>query len=102
MFHFRDEAVGPSSIQSPTGGGGTPFLSLVQGCVKFGQDSRRLSYLSALVAEGLGFTVAVHGTSVSPGVSSVPLRVWTPSEALVCDVLYGSTNLVLLSPFLGS
>ena len=74
-------------IQLPVGGGGTPCVSLVQGWVKSGLDSRRLSYLSELVAEGLGFATVVHGTSISPCVSSVPLRVWTPSEALVCDVL---------------
>ena len=102
MFNFGDEVVGPSSIQPPAGGGGTPCVSLVQGWVKFGLDSRRHSYLSALVAEGLGFATVVCGTSVSPYVSYVPLRVWTPSEALVCDVLYGSASLVLLSAFLGS
>ena len=72
-----------------------PLCLLVQGWVKSGQDSRRLSYLSALVAEGLDFATAVRGTSVSPCVSSVPLRVWTPSEALVCDVLCGSASHVL-------
>ena len=97
MFHFGDEVVGPPSVQPLAGGGGTPCVSLVQGWVKSGQDSRRLSYLSALMAEGLGFTTAVCGTSVNPCVSSVPLKVWTPSEALVCDVLCGSTSLVLLS-----
>ena len=102
MFHFGDEVVGPSSVQPPAGGGGTPCVSLVQGWVKSGQDNRQLSYLSALVAKGLGFATAVRGTSVSPCVSSVPLRVWTPSEALICDVLCGSTSLVLLSTFLGS
>ena len=71
------------------------LCSLIQGWVKSGQDSRRLSYLSALVIEGLDFATAVHGTLVSPCVSSVPLRVWTPSEALVCDVLCGSASLVL-------
>ena len=102
MFHFEDGVVGPSSIQPPAKGGGTPCVSLVLGWVKSGLDSRRLSYLSALVAEGLDFTVAVRGTSVSPCVSFVPLRVWTPLEALVCDVLCGSVSLVLLSAFLGS
>ena len=102
MFHFGDEVVGPSSVQPPAGGDGTPCVSLVQGWVKSGLDSRRLSYLSALVAEGLDFAAAVRGTSVSPCISSVPLRVWTPLEALVCDVLCGSASLVLLSAFLGS
>ena len=102
VSHFGDEVVGPSSVQPSAGGGGTPCVSLVQGWVKSGQDSRRLSYLSALVAEGLGFATVVHGTSVSPCISSIPLRVWTPSKALVCDVLYGSVSLVLLSTFLGS
>ena len=95
MFHFEDEVVGPSSVQPPARGDGTPCVSLVQGWVKSILDSRRLSYLSALVAEGLDFAAAVRGTSISPCVSSVPLRVWTPSEALVCDVLYGSASLVL-------
>ena len=54
------------------------------------------------MAEGLGFMTAVRGTSVSPCVSSVLLRVWTPSEALVCDILCGFVSLVLLSAFLGS
>ena len=102
MFHFGDEVVDPSSVQPPAVGGGTPCVSLVQGWVKSGLDSRRLSYLSALVAEGLDFTAVVHSTSVSPCISSVPLKVWTPSEALVCDVLCGSTSLVLLSTFLAS
>ena len=102
MFHLGDELVGPFFIQPPTGGDGTPCVSLVQGWVKFGLDNRRLSYLSALVAEGLGFATVVHVTSVSLCVSSVPLRVWTPSEALVCDILCGSASLVLLSAFLGS
>ena len=102
MFHFRDEVVGPSSIQPLVGGSGTPCVSLVQGWVKSGQDSRRLSYLSALVAEGLDFAAAVRSTSINPCISSVPLRVWTPLEALVCDVLCGSASLVLLSAFLGS
>ena len=102
MFHIGDEVVGPSSVQSPVGGSGTPCVSLVQGWVKFGLDSRRLSYLSALVAEGLDFVAAIHDTSVSPCISSVSLRVWTPLEALVCDVLCGSANLVLLSTSLGS
>ena len=70
--------------------------------MKSGLDSRRLSYFSALVAEGLGFATVVRGTSVSPCISSVPPRVWTPSEALVCDVLCGFVSLVLLSTFLGS
>ena len=95
MFHFGDEVVGPSSVQPPAGGGGTPCVSLVQGWVKSGLDNRRLSYLSALMAKGLDFAAAVHGTSVSPCVSSVPLRVWTISEVLVCDVLCGSESLVL-------
>ena len=102
MFHFGDGVVDPSFIQPPARGSGTPYVSLVQGWVKSGQDSRRLSYLIALAAEGLDFAAAVRGTLVSPYVSSVPLRVWTPSEALVCDVLYGSTSLVILSIFLGS
>ena len=102
MFHFGDEVVGPSFVQPPAGGGGTPCVSLVQGWVKSNLDNRRLSYLSALVAEGLDFVAAVRGTSISPCISSVPLRVWTPLEALVCDVLCGSTSLVLLSAFLGS
>ena len=102
MFNFGDEVVGPSSVQLPVGGGGTPCVSLVQGWVKFGLDSRRLSYLSALVAEGLGYATVVRFTSVSPCVSSIPLRVWDPSEALVCDVLCGSVSLVVLSTFLGS
>ena len=71
MFHFGDKVVGPSSVQLPVGGGGTPCVSLVKGWVESGQDSRRLSYLSALMAEGLGFATAVHGTSVSPYVSFV-------------------------------
>ena len=75
MFHFGDEVVGPSSVQPPAGGGGTPCVSLVQGWVKSDLDSRRLSYLSALMAEGLDFAIAVRGTSVSLCVSSVPLRV---------------------------
>ena len=95
VFHFGDEVVGPSSVQSLAGGGGTPCVSLVQGWVKSSLDSRRLSYLSALMAEGLDFVTAVRSTSVSPCVSSVPLRVWTPSKALVCDVLCGSVSLVL-------
>ena len=66
------------------------------------QDSSQLFYLSALVAEGLDFTTMVRSTSVSPCISSVPLNVWTPSEALVCDVLCGSVSLVLLSTFLRS
>ena len=102
MFHFGDKVVGPSFVQPPVGGGGTPCVSLVQGWVKSGQDNRRLSYLSALMAKGLGFAVAVHGTSVSPHISSIPLRVWTSSEALVCDVLYDFASIVLLSTFLGS
>ena len=102
MFYFGDEVVGPSSIQPLVGGNGTPCVSLVQGWVKSSMDSRRLSYLSALVAEGLGFAAVVRATSVSPCVSSVPLRVWTPSEALICDALCGSASLVLLSAFLGS
>ena len=59
MFHFGDEVVGLSSVQPPAEGGGSPCVSLVQGWVKSGQDSRLLSYLSALVAEGLGFMTAV-------------------------------------------
>ena len=102
VFHFGDEVVGPSSVQPPIGGGGTPCVSLVQGWVKSSQDSRRLSYLSTLVAEGLGFATAIRSTSVSPRVSSVPLRIWTPSEALVCDVLCSSVSLVLLNTFLRS
>ena len=102
MFHFGDEVVGPSFVQPPAEDGGTPCVSLVQGWVKSGLDSRCLSYLSALMAEGLGFATVVRVTSVSPCVSSIPLRVWTLSEALVCDVLYGSASLVLLSVFLGS
>ena len=93
-FHFGDGVVGPS-VQPPARGGGTPYVSLVQGWVKSGLDSRRLSYLSALVAEGLGFAAVVRVTSVSPCVSSVPLRVWTPLETLVCDILCGSASLVL-------
>ena len=54
VFHFRDEVVGPSFVQPPVGGSSTPCVSLVQRWVKSGLDSRRLSYLSALVAEGLG------------------------------------------------
>ena len=50
------------------------------------------------MAESLGFATAFHGTSVSPYVSSVPLRVWTPSEALVCDILCGSASLELVHP----
>ena len=95
MFHFGDEVVGPSSVQLPAEGGGTPCVSLVQGWVKSSQDSRRLSYLSALVAEGLDFATAVRGTSASLYVSSVLLRVWTPSEAMVYVVLCGSASLVL-------
>ena len=92
----------PSNRQPPAGGGGTPCVSLVQGWVKSDLDSRLLSYLSALVAEGLDFAAPVRGTSASPYVSSVPRRVWTPSEVLVCDILCGSVSLVLLSTFLGS
>ena len=95
MFHFGDEVVGPSFVQPPAGGSGTLCVSLVQGWVKSGQDSRRPSYLSALMAEGLDFATVVHGTSVSPCISSVPLKVWTPLEALVCEVLCGSASLVL-------
>ena len=71
VFHFGDEVVGPSSIQSPAGGSGTPCVSLVQGWVKSSLDSRRLSYLSALMAEGLGFAAVVRVTSVSLHVSSI-------------------------------
>ena len=102
VFHFGDEVVDPFFVQSPVGGGGTTCVSLVQGWVKSSLDNRRLSYLSALVVEGLGFATTVRGISVSPCISSVPLRVWTPSKALVCDVLCGSTSLVHLSTFLES
>ena len=102
MFHFGDEVVGPSSVQPLAGGSGTPCVSLVQGWVKSDLDSRQLSYLSALVAEGLDFAAVVRCTSASPCITFVPLRVWTPSEALVCDILCGSTSLVLLSAVLES
>ena len=75
VFHFGDKVVGPSSVQPPARGGATPCVSLVQGWVKSGLDSRRLSYLSALVAEGSDFVAAVCGTSVSLCISSIPLRV---------------------------
>ena len=95
VFHFRDGVVSPFLRPAANQRWWHPLCSLVQGWVKSSQDSRRLSYLSALVTEDLGFTTVVRSTSVSPYVSYVPLRVWTPSEALVCDVLCGSVSLVL-------
>ena len=59
VFYFRYIVEDPFFHPTTSQRRWHPLCSLVQGWVKSGQDSRRLSYLSALMAEGLGFVTVV-------------------------------------------
>ena len=59
VFYLRDGVKGPFFHPATSQWQWYPLCSLVQGRVKSGQDSRRLSYLSELVAKGLSFVTAV-------------------------------------------
>ena len=52
VFHFGDGVEGPFFRSAASQRRWHPLCSPVQGRVKSGQDSRRLSYLNALVVEG--------------------------------------------------